>query len=97
VRSRWLDSSLAAIKALRGRGIPVLGYTWFPMFTMIDWRYRTGRRPKEAYQIDLGLFTLADDSGSRWRPLPLVEKFCSYTQRPQEIIGPLNEPGAMDL
>ena len=45
VRARWLEASVAAIRVLRSRGIPVLGYTWFPLFTMIDWRYRFGRGP----------------------------------------------------
>lgn len=40
VRATWLTQSIAAIKALRQKGVPVYGYTWFPMHTMIDWRYR---------------------------------------------------------
>ena len=48
VRSRWLAAGAAAIKELRGQGVPVFGYTWFPLFTMYDWRYRTGRMPLNA-------------------------------------------------
>src|SRR3954451_2677092 len=44
-RSAWLRSSLSQIKSLRAAGVPVLGYTWFPVFTMIDWKYRWNRRP----------------------------------------------------
>ena len=66
VRARWLDASVAAIRELRSRGIPVLGYTWFPLFTMIDWKYRFGRRPLEDYRLDLGLYTL-DGADARWR------------------------------
>ncbi len=33
-RSAWLSSSLATIKALRTSGVPVIGYTWFPLFTI---------------------------------------------------------------
>jgi beta-glucosidase/6-phospho-beta-glucosidase/beta-galactosidase len=56
VRSNWLDVSLNVIKSLRSNGIPVLGYTWFPLFTMIDWRYRYGRRKLENYRMELGFY-----------------------------------------
>jgi beta-glucosidase/6-phospho-beta-glucosidase/beta-galactosidase len=62
VRARWLDASVTAIKGLRGAGVPVLGYTWFPLFTMVDWAYRTGRRPLDDYLIHLGLYDSAFDS-----------------------------------
>lgn len=90
VRSQWLETSVAAVKRLRGQGVPVLGYTWFPMFTMIDWRYRTGRKPLEQYRIELGLYTYNAD-GPRWRDTVLVEQFCDYVSNPQEAIGVLNE------
>lgn len=90
VRSAWLEASVAAIKRLRGQGVPVLGYTWFPLFTMIDWRYRFGREPADRYRIELGLYTLASDRpGGRWRPTPLVEQLRGYVAHPEETIGPL--------
>ena len=90
IRARWLEASVAAIRALRIRGIPVLGYTWFPLFTMIDWRYRFGRGPVEEYHLELGLFTLDGAArGSRWRATPLVEQFSSYVRDPVASIGPL--------
>jgi len=42
---------------------PVL-YTRFPMFTMIDWRYRFGRQPAEKYRIELGLCRLQNGAGA---------------------------------
>ncbi|HXE56372.1 MAG TPA: family 1 glycosylhydrolase [Gemmatimonadales bacterium] len=93
VRARWLEASVAAIRELRGRGVPVLGYTWFPLFTMIDWRYRFGRGPLPEYYLELGLYTLrrAAESGSgdgaRWRPTPLVEQFRSYVTDPESAVG----------
>jgi beta-glucosidase len=89
VRARWLEASVTGIRALRSRGIPVLGYTWFPLFTMIDWRYRFGRGPIEEYRLDLGLYTLGDHGTSRWKPTPLVEQFRSYVQDPEGAIGNL--------
>lgn len=87
VRSRWLESSTVAIRRLRAEGIPVLGYTWFPLFTMIDWRYRFGRGPVEEYRLELGLYTLDGERGPRWQPTPLVEQFRSYVSDPESAIG----------
>ncbi len=88
VRARWLDTSVAAIRQLRGKGVPVLGYTWFPLFTMIDWRYRFGKRPLEDFHLDLGLYTLApESSGRRWEATPLVEQLRRYVADPGASIG----------
>jgi beta-glucosidase len=90
IRARWLEASVAAIRGLRERGVPVLGYTWFPLFTMVDWRYRFGRGPWEEYRLELGLYTLsAEGAGSRWQPTPLVEQFRSYVSDPEGAIGSL--------
>jgi beta-glucosidase len=90
IRARWLEASVAAIRGLRARGVPVLGYTWFPLFTMIDWRYRFGRGPLEEYRLELGLYTSsASASGSRWQATPLVEQFRSYASDPENAIGSL--------
>lgn len=87
VRSRWLAASVAAIRQLRESGVPVLGYTWFPMFTMIDWRYRFGREPLEKYRLDLGLYALDEGAEGRWRPTPLVEELQRYVADPAQAIG----------
>jgi beta-glucosidase/6-phospho-beta-glucosidase/beta-galactosidase len=98
LRARWLAKSLADIKALRARGIPVLGYTWFPLFTMVDWRYRTGREPVENYYIQLGMYTLGAGPGPRWRPTPLVEAFRQAVANPEQSVGALKLEGyALDV
>ena len=89
VRARWLEASVAAIHALRGRGIPVVGYTWFPLFTMVDWRYRFGRGPLEEYRLELGLYKLGSRGASRWEATPLVEQFRSYVRDPESAVGNL--------
>jgi beta-glucosidase/6-phospho-beta-glucosidase/beta-galactosidase len=94
VRSRWLEASVAGIRRLRAEGVPVLGYTWFPMFTMIDWRYRFGKRPLEQFYLDLGVFTLSHRSqngaGKRWDETPLVEQFRKLAADPAASVGPLD-------
>jgi beta-glucosidase len=89
-RSRWLEASVATVRRLRASGVPVLGYTWFPLFTMIDWKYRFGRRPLERYRLDLGLYTLRESAnGRRWDPTPLVEQFRGYVADPGSSVGSL--------
>jgi hypothetical protein len=70
--------------------VPVLGYTWFPLFTMIDWRYRFGKRPVDHFLLDLGVFTLARNGApGRWETTPLVAAFRALTADPSASVGPL--------
>jgi beta-glucosidase/6-phospho-beta-glucosidase/beta-galactosidase len=88
VRSRWLESSVGVIKRIRGAGIPVIGYTWFPLFTMVDWRYRFGGDPVENYYLELGLYRLNRSSeGPRWEKSRLVDQYRSYIENSVESIG----------
>ena len=88
LRSGWFESSIGAIRQLRGQGVPVIGYTWFPLFTMVNWRYRRGLEPLEKYYQELGLYSLVNRSeGSGWKATPLVEQFCSYVTNSTQSIG----------
>jgi beta-glucosidase len=98
VRAQWLDASLAAVKDLRGRGVPVLGYTWFPMLTMIDWRYRLGHAPVDEYRLELGFYQLGKgENDPRWRPTALIEHWQQHRQSPLEAVGDLSgwDPGKL--
>ncbi len=88
-RLAWLHTSLAAIKALRAAGVPVLGYTWFPLCTMIDWRYRFGQDPADAYRLELGLYRLGHPPAPRWTASPLVAAFRACLAQPEAVVGPL--------
>jgi beta-glucosidase len=90
IREQWLESSLGMIKNLRADGVPVIGYTWFPLFTMIDWRYRFSNEPLENFYLELGLYKLnRTNEGKRWLETPLVDKFRRYVQSPSEAVGNL--------
>jgi beta-glucosidase len=93
VRLTWLRESVGAIRGLREKGVPVYGYTWFPMHTMIDWRYRLGTEPAEKYRIELGLYKLQENagSGSRWQSTPLVKAFSELVSNPCSAIGTMND------
>ncbi len=53
-RARWLSDSVGAVARLRAEGVPVVGYTWWPLFDLIDWSYRSGARPIEEFFVRLG-------------------------------------------
>ena len=91
VRERWLESSVSMVKNLRGEGVPVIGYTWFPLFTMVDWRYRFSHEPLEDFYLELGLYRLNRESkGKRWLETPLVEKIKNYIENSAQTVGSLS-------
>jgi beta-glucosidase len=61
-RRRWLESSVEAIREVRMSGVPIIGYTWFPAFSLVTWSYRRGRRPMEAYLNHMGLWNLQPET-----------------------------------
>ena len=94
IRERWLDSSVSMIKDVRAEGVPVIGYTWFPLFTMIDWRYRFSHEPLDHFYLELGLYNLnREKNGKRWLETPLVEKMRDYISDPAKSVGEVGVPG----
>jgi beta-glucosidase len=98
-REAWMDETIAAVSGLRQKGIPIIGYTWFPFFSMISWYYRRGRRPMQDYLLHLGLYDANfDDQGIlQRRRTPLVDRYQQYMQTPLTDIGfPVNAPAASE-
>lgn len=90
IRQRWLRSSVSMIRDLRAESVPVIGYTWFPLFTMIDWRYRFSHEPLETFYLELGMYKLnREQSGPRWIGTPLVEQMKGYIDEPENSVGDL--------
>lgn len=88
IRQKWLESSVSTIRNLRGEGIPVIGYTWFPLFTMIDWRYRFSTEPLENFYLELGLYHLNREAATpRWIESPLVARMKEFTRNSERTIG----------
>ncbi|BDO41183.1 family 1 glycosylhydrolase [Cellulomonas sp. NTE-D12] len=63
----WLEESVTRIVELRAAGLPVVGYTWFPLFDLLDWSYRTGTGPAAQYLEPLGLYRLSPDPADELR------------------------------
>lgn len=76
-RGRWMDESIAAVRALIEDGLPIGGYTWFPLFSLLAWSYRAGSRDAREYLMHMGLWDLRDDGagGLERRPTALVGRY----------------------
>jgi beta-glucosidase len=69
-RRRWLEESVAAVSRIREEALPLVGYTWFPAFSLVAWSYRNGAKPSEAYMAHMGLWDLRDDGSGTLRREP---------------------------
>lgn len=92
-RERWMDESLALVRDLRSAGLPLIGYTWWPMFSLVGWQYRRGRKMLGAYLAHMGLWDLRDDgAGTLVRErTPLVDRFAAYVADSARTVGALTD------
>lgn len=97
-RRDWLDSSVQAVKRVRSRGVPLVGYTWWPMLAIVTWGYRQGTNPPESYLKQMGLWDIDDDpsAGKRRVQTPLVDAFRELVQSGSKIVGRL-EPETKEV
>jgi beta-glucosidase len=85
-RLRWLEDSLVLVHRLRSEGLPLVGYTWWPLFSLLDWAYREGAKPPEAYLWHMGMYDLEPDGrvGFIRNETPVVSAFRAATGRTSE-------------
>jgi beta-glucosidase len=81
-RMRWLRDSLETVHALRSEGLPIVGYTWWPLFSLVDWDYREGKGQVEEYLRHMGMYDLEPDSegGFLRTETPVVQAFHAATR-----------------
>lgn len=87
-RQRWMDDSLAAVRQLRNAGVPMVGYTWWPMFDLVAWAYRQGLREPAQYFARMGLWDL-DPATLNRTPTSLVGSYQSYVAGGSSAVGSL--------
>jgi beta-glucosidase/6-phospho-beta-glucosidase/beta-galactosidase len=81
-RVAWLDESLAAVERLRDEGVPVAGYTWWPLFDMYEWTWRHTDAPREDHLLTMGLHDLVESpEGLLRRPNPVAERYRDHARR----------------
>ncbi|MBA3684297.1 MAG: family 1 glycosylhydrolase [Planctomycetes bacterium] len=86
-RRDWLDGSVAACARVRARGVPLIGYTWWPLFALVTWAYRQGERPPEDYLKQMGLWDL--DRDLERIATPLVDAYRDLASGGVAAVGPL--------
>lgn len=98
-RAAWLRDSTEAVRSTREKGIPLVGYTWWPLFALVTWAYRQGKHPPAYYLKQMGLWDLqADSTGNLERlPTPLVEQFRKIVHGGSESAGILAGSERMEL
>jgi len=86
-RLDWMTQVAQGVAQARRDGVRVLGLTWFPVFTMIDWRYRRSRRSVEYHLLHLGLWDVSGQQESLDRiATPLVQAYRHLVQGPVPAI-----------
>ena len=75
-RLAWMSDSISATFKIREQ-IPIVGYTWWPLFGLIAWSYRQGHRPLEKYILQMGLWNL--DSNLNRIKTSLVDSYRAFT------------------
>lgn len=69
-RMEWMDRTIADCRRLEAEGVPIVGYTWWPLVDNIDWGDFSGDgQPDEA-----GLYAMVRSAEGTWerRETPLV-------------------------
>ena len=82
-RSGWMAESTDAVIAARRAGLPVVGYTWFPVFSLVDWRWRRGPKERVSYWAHMGLWDI-DETMGRSRT-PLVDQYADLVASSEDV------------
>jgi beta-glucosidase len=94
-RRAWLEDSVLAVCRVRSRGIPLIGYTWWPLFALVTWGYREGRKSPHDYLKQMGLWDLRPtDHGLERVHTPLVDRYREIVAQGAQLCGPLLDHGA---
>jgi beta-glucosidase/6-phospho-beta-glucosidase/beta-galactosidase len=71
MRISWMDQTFKSVLSARQEGLPVIGYTQYPLFTMVDWAFRTDSDASATdYFLNLGMVEVSpEDYSRRWTPV----------------------------
>jgi beta-glucosidase len=70
-RTMWLEEAVAAVERLLYDGFPLIGFTWWPLYDLVNWEYREGTGQAEDYLEPMGLFALRPDGRGQLQREPL--------------------------
>jgi beta-glucosidase len=57
--------------------MPIVGYTWWPLFALVDWQYRETTDPVDRWPVPMGSYEPERDGAGALRRVPtdLVGEF----------------------
>jgi beta-glucosidase len=85
-RSAWLHDSVESCVAARSAGVPLVGYTWWPLFALVTWAYRQGQHDPAYYLKQMGLWDLNEQLERQ--ATPLVAAYRHYCRgSPERSVG----------
>ncbi len=97
-RMAWLNDSVEAVRRVRARGLPLIGYTWWPLFALVTWGYREGRKAPASYLKQMGLWDLqAGATGLERVRTPLVHRFAELARGGAAAVGLLARDGQVHV
>lgn len=83
-RAQWMDESIDCVARLRAEGLPVVAYTWWPVFDMYEWTWRHSAAPRAEHLLTMGLWSLAESTDGLARvETPLVDRFRRHAADPR--------------
>lgn len=87
-RAQWLRDSVRGVRNLRERGVPLVGYTWWPLFDLVSWSYRQSQAPLRNFLVPMGLWEL-DHATLERRTTSLVDDYRALAQAESAPVGEL--------
>jgi beta-glucosidase len=93
-RSAWLMDSVESLRRARESGVPMIGYTWWPLFALVTWAYRQGTHPPAYYLKQMGLWDLQDDGSGNLQRIRtrLVDQYRELVQSGGQAVGRIEVP-----
>jgi hypothetical protein len=89
-RLAWLEDSVRAVARVRARAVPLVGYTWWPLFALVTWGYREGRKAPADYLRQMGLWDLqTGQTGLERVRTPLVDRYRELVAGGASSVGTL--------
>jgi len=75
-RARWIEDSRRAVEQLRAESVELVGYVYWPLFSLVGWAYQRGRHALDRYMVHMGLWDLrSSPNGLQRVRTPAVDAF----------------------
>ena len=89
-RVRWIEATFDMVNLLRQEGVPIIGYTYWPLFSLVAWSYQRSALPMERYLIHMGLWDLRpDDAQPEIFARVATTAVSAYQKAVQAAVAPL--------